>query len=549
MKKRMVALMLAAGMIMGCLSGCGQEEKPSNTQESTVESSSDTSSETVEPTSEPKEPVTLEWYYRGNGIQTDTQAVNDHINELLKEYPGLEHVTVNLHPFTSADHTNGILMAQTSGEQIDILGTVGLNYVNEVSNGTYLALDEYLAEDEFAELKGAIPEWLWEAMEIDGSVYAVPNYQRGANRQVLQIPTEYAEYADIELLETLLDSGCKTIEDIEKLAAEMEKIVLAIREEKDSDTQYLWRLPQVYQHNYGIGGYKDIISAPGFAMFEGTTEVVNVYLTDEFKKTCEIVAGWYVDGLIKQDILIVNENDYIKENSMNDEAIPVMFEQAVVPLEETVFTGSYTKDEETFEVTRIPVNSNYFMINIWGAGGNGVTASCEHPEEAVLFLQAINGGSELGTEIYNTIVYGLEGKHYTKISDDRIETIEYTGPQAGTETSYAAHKWVMGNTFNAWKNQAVTDEAYELDLAINENPNNAVSPIMGFRFDSSSVATEIEQCNAVYKEYYYTLAYGAKGADWEAYYNEFVAKMTAAGCQKVITEMQRQYDAWAAATK
>lgn len=542
MKKQLVALMLTAGMVTSCLAGCGQEDSKGNSETGSEAGVTETASSEADTTPEVKDPVTLEWYYRGNGIQTDTQAVNDRVNELLKEYPGLEHVTVNLNPFAASDYANGVLLAQTSGEQIDILGSVSLNYLDEVNNGTYLALDDYLATDEFAELAEVLPDWLWEAMEVNGSVYAVPNYQRGANRQVLQIPTEYVEYADIDMLEELLDSGCKTVEDIEKLAAELEKITLAIREEKDSDTQYMWRLPYTYQHDYGIGGYKDKISG-GFCMFDGTTEVVNIYLTEEFKKCCEIVADWYERGLIKQDVLVANMDDYIKTNVMNDEAIPVYFEAVIVPLEEEIFEAS----QGDIATTNIPIHDNYFMVNSWGAGGNGVTASCEHPEEALLFLQAINGGSELGTEIYNTIVYGLEGKHYEKIDDTHIKTLEYDSSQGGGDTTYAAMKWIMGNTFNAWLNQSCNDSDMERDLAINSNPDNIISPLMGFRFDSTNVQTQLEQCAAVVTEYELTLQWGAKGADWESYYNEFVAKLEAAGYQAVIDEMQSQYDAWAAA--
>lgn len=519
MKKRLVAMLLATGMGVGCMAGYGVCVNAEET----------------------KEPVTLEWYYRGNGIQTDTQAVNDRVNELLKEYPGLEHVTVNLNPYAASDYANGVLLAQTSGEQIDILGSVSLNYLDEVNNGTYLALDEYLETEEFSELKEVLPDWLWEAMEVEGSVYAVPNYQRGANRQDLQIPNEYLEFADIDMLEELLGSGCKTIEDIEALSAEMENITLAIREAEDSDTKYMFRITHTYQANYGIGGYKDYISG-GFCMFEDSDEVVNIYTTEGWKKCCEIMADWYERGLVKQDILVVNPDDYIKTNVLNEESIPVHFEATIPP--EGVEEAYETTLSNGIEVTLLPIQENYFMISSWGAGGNGVTASCEHPEEALLFLQAINGGSELGTEIYNTIVYGLEGTHYEKIDDTHIKTLEYDGSQGGGDTSYAAMKWIMGNTFNAYLNQACNDSDVSRDLAVNENPDNIISPLMGFRFNSENVQTQLEQCAAVVSEYEATLQWGAKGADWEAYYDEFVSKLEAAGYQQVIDEMQSQYDAW-----
>ena len=41
-------------------------------------------------------------------------------------------------------------------------------------------------------------------------------------------------------------------------------------------------------------------------------------------------------------------------------------------------------------------------------------------------------------EIYNTLVWGVEGKHYKKVADNRIETIKDSGFQMGSP-------WEFGN--------------------------------------------------------------------------------------------------------
>ena len=104
----------------------------------------------------------------------------------------------------------------------------------------------------------------------------------------------------------------------------------------------------------------------------------------------------------------------------------------------------------------------------------------------------------------------------------------------------------MGNTFHAWLNQGCSDQDNEIAMQINEATDNVVSPAMGFRFDNSAVTTELDQINAVVTEYFDTLRFGAKGADWEGYYNEFVEKMNAAGVEKVQNEIQTQFDAFLA---
>lgn len=536
--KKLAGIMLAAALAVGSM-GCGQGATQEESKESTTAAAGTESSASTQEAAEPKEPVTLQWYYRGNGVQKDTQAVENRVNELLKDYEGLEHVTIKMNPFISSDYANGVLLAQTSGTQIDILNTVGLKYVDEVNNGTFIALDEYLNSEEFADLKAALPEWLWKNIEVNRSVYVVPNYQRAANRMAFTYPTEYAEYIDTQSLQPLLKDGVRTVEQLEELADVWEQYVLAVREKTGVDTKYCDRLPYDYVKQH-IGGYNDTLANGGFIMYSGETEVKNVFFTDTFKKACEIAAGWYEEGLIPGDILVRNRDDYIKKNMLKEEAIPLYFEQFA-------FDGSeiFTSDQFGFETTSIPVYENNFLLNNWGAGGNGVTASCKHPKEALKFIEALTTGTELGTEIYNTIVYGLEGVHYDKVDDTHITTREYDTSQAGADVSYAAHKWIMGNTFHAYLNQACKDSDVERDLEINNNPDNIESPFMGFRLDASSISSEIEQCNAVVKEYQDSLCWGVKGSGWEAYYDEFIQKLETAGCQKVIDEIQKQFDAWA----
>ena len=122
--KRVLGMFLAVAMV-GSLAACGQKEKEPS-QESTPASSSQASSEQTSEASkveEKKDPVTLEWYYYGLGAQKDTQKVEDYVNELLKDYPGLEHVTIHIHPTTGAEYAQQVLLAQTTNQQIDIVNT------------------------------------------------------------------------------------------------------------------------------------------------------------------------------------------------------------------------------------------------------------------------------------------------------------------------------------------------------------------------------------------------------------------------------------------
>ena len=61
-------------------------------------------------------------------------------------------------------------------------------------------------------------------------------------------------------------------------------------------------------------------------------------------------------------------------------------------------------------------------------------------------------------------------------------------------------------------------------------------------WDTTPVESELAQMMAVQKEYYEGLKSGVKGADWEAYFNEYVAKLESAGVADVVACLQGQVD-------
>ena len=171
--KQWLVLGLSAMMIAG-LAACGNQDsgtqdkgnQESGTQESgSGEANSQESESGGQEQGEKEDPVTLEWWYRGNGVQKDTELVEDAFNELLKTYPGMENVTVHFNCYTGSEYKNSVILAQSASQQIDILNTVGLDFAEEVGKGSFLALDDYIASNDT--LKAELPDWLWELGSIE----------------------------------------------------------------------------------------------------------------------------------------------------------------------------------------------------------------------------------------------------------------------------------------------------------------------------------------------------------------------------------------------
>ena len=535
--KRWLALGLSLMMVLG-VTACGKEGSAVNnseTQQSVAASNTEASSEVEEV----KEPITLEWWYRGNGIQKDTELVEAEFNKLLQTFPGMEHVSVNLNCYTGADYGNAVALAQSADQQIDILNSVYLNFVDQVKMGSYISLNDLLEENEA--LYNELPEWLWELGAVDGEIYMVPHYQRAANQEYMVIPKEYLEkYGDEDAIRALCADTDRTVEEV---AAVLEAFTTAVQA-GEGKTKYMMSLGQMYTHAHGFLDRYDNISND-IVLYEDADKVEYLWTSEDALKAYEISAEWYDKGLIHPDRLTVEESELTYKNMMNPVSYCFSIQNGAGSEE---LVSKQLSDSYGFEVVAIPIWDNYFIANAWGAGGDGITPDCENPVEALRLLELMN--TEEGTELYNMVVYGLEDTHWEWVdkANNKIKTLEYDGTQGGVDASYAGIKWIMGNTFRAYLNQGCVEGENEIALDINENPDNATSYIMGFRVDISGVQTQIEQIKAVTTEYKETIRHGVLGsAKWEDTYKEYLGKLETAGLNDVIKEIQTQVDAFKAA--
>ena len=137
-------------------------------------------------------------------------------------------------------------------------------------------------------------------------------------------------------------------------------------------------------------------------------------------------------------------------------------------------------------------------------------------------------------KVANLLTYGIEGKHY-ELVDGRISLIadaKYVTVGVWPTTAYNATTLLVGENENK-------EEAYK-----EFNESGILSCTAGFSFDESNVAAEIAACDAVLNEYKLLLEKGFYNPD--EYLPKMVDALKKAGLEKVIAEIQTQYDAWLA---
>ena len=169
------------------------------------------------------------------------------------------------------------------------------------------------------------------------------------------------------------------------------------------------------------------------------------------------------------------------------------------------------------------------------AGGNSITSSCEHPEVALQLFDTINANEEL----FRLLAHGIEGDHYTVESDGRA-TMEAATYNPSSSDRYGIWTWTMGNYFQGYERSNQMVGALQLGDTLTKACTK-VSPVFGFLPDTLPVESEFAQIQALRTEYESVLLSGAS-EDWEATYEEYLAKLDAAGLDKVLTELQAQVD-------
>lgn len=164
----------------------------------------------------------------------------------------------------------------------------------------------------------------------------------------------------------------------------------------------------------------------------------------------------------------------------------------------------------------------------------GVSTISKHPDAALKFINLLFTDKD----VINLVIYGIEGRDYVKVDTDHVK---YPDGQDASTVPYTAQLscGVVGNQFIQYQMEG-TNMA-DMELMLEENKNSAMSPAMGFTFDSSTVANEYSAVSNVIGQYLPGLITGSMDP---AEIPNFIEKLQAAGMDKLVQAKQQQLDQW-----
>ena len=464
--------------------------------------------------------VPITYTYAGNGIPKDLKAVQDKMNEILNAKIGVE---LTLEPIDFGAYNDKMQLRLAAGESCDIIFTAPWinSYTNNVANGSLLALDDLLPQ-EAPGLWKSMPSTTWDAARVNGHIYGVINQQI--------FPKPWGVHVRKDLLEKYnfsLDS-VKHWEDMEPFLEKVrdgEGITPVYADSRNGSS--LW-LPQYY----GYDALDDGIGFIGIKANDDTLKVVNVIETPEYRSAANLAKKWVDAGYLPSDPPSPDE-----ARAMFRAGRFAMGYHVEKPGNDVESKTAYGWD---FVIKNL---TDPLILDTSGAIAtmNGICKTSKHPIEAMRVLEQLN----TNVELYNLISRGIEGVHWVWV-DQAKKVIGYPDGVTSATSGYDPNTdWMFGNQFNAYYRSEDQVGAWEATKKMNDTayPSKA----LGFVVNREPIKTEIAQVTAVLQEQGRPIADG-----WVAYDKaepDLIAKMNAAGAQKIIDEVQRQLNDWQAAKR
>ena len=547
--KKFVALLLAMIMVLSIvLAGCSKtaetpaaDETPATTEPAETTDNTETP-EAPEETAEPAlEQKTIQLMITGAGKQANSDKVWAAFNEQLQQY--VPNTTVEFIDVPFEEYSEKFSQVLASGEGVDLAWTGWLvDKPTNINDGNLMPLDDLLAEYG----QGIVDTLGEEVVEIhrnaaDGKLYYLPSWQGlCGDRRGWLVVTEIAELAGdtwIEDTEAALNkwrNNYSGIEDFQAVLDQATKYLAAAKEAGklgagiNTGRAFGWSMYNGMYSFLGVGG-----AEIGITYCDGTFTVKDGVAGEHYKLYAKTMADWYKEGYIRSDIMSVDTSTLTtpKNGEITDTTYVFSCDPYLTEADQEAAIADAGMD-----MTYLPIEENAYLI-LGGDTSYAIPYCADEPERAMMVLNAIYSQPDL----YNTLIYGIEGEDYTKNADGTITT-SYAGASPTADDSYGIQRWIIGSCKNALINNG-TDPNYYADLEALE-ATAQVNPFLNFTFDRTNVEGICASILNVYYEYGPQLDNGVAGDNWEELYNNYMAARKDAGIEELVTEFQNQLNAY-----
>lgn len=554
-KRRSVSLILAAILAASaCMTGCGSQETGTaadtvgavKTEAEGTETKGEEEMETAEESgvTEDLEPATIQLWLGGPGKQKDSDRVWELFNEKLQEY--VPNTTVEITCMTTAEYGEKFNQMLASGEAVDlawVASWVTDTMDNNIKDGNFMALDDLL--DQYGQgIKDELGQEIIDMHRYSGDdlLYYLISWQGlYSNVRAFKIPTEFAQLAG----DTWLDDTQKVVSkwwndysSPEDFQAVFDQLDIYFKALQDNDKLYAGMNVGIFydwcyaQHFSSENSLQVRDNNVGVVHKDNSFKVIDAIDTDYYRVFAKNTADFYKKGYIRSDIASLEKGtlNFVTDGQFTPNTTVIDVHNALTPDTAAMYSATSGVD-----ISLVQIEDKGYLSK-GDASAMAIPYCADEPERAMMVLNAIYTEPEL----YQLLIYGIEGEHYTDNGDGTITT-PY-GSQGDSEADYGLWKWTIGTCKNSLVTQADTPGYYE---ELQEQEKDAiVSPFNNFSFDLTPVQDICAALKAIDEEYGEMIRKGYLGDQWEATLDQWIAERKAAGVDTLIAELQSQVDAY-----
>ncbi|WP_068605979.1 ABC transporter substrate-binding protein [Paenibacillus swuensis] len=493
------------------------ETKPANEKTEQVPAT-ETGTENTTNDTPVLEPVELTWYTIGPEQPKDTEEIEKAANEYLKDKINAT-IKFKVLDWGSFDSRSNAMMA--SQEPFDIIFTAfWKNYGANAVKGAYLPIDD-LMEKYAPKTKALFTQEFLDGAKVNGNLYAVPvNKDKAASYGYLY-RKDLADKYGFDM------SAIKSPYDIEPL-------LKTIKEKEPTITPLgASRLPaDILQWTTTIAPHALVYST--LSDHKDDNKVYAAHFGPPGKEGVpeqpKVLRDWYQKGYIRKDIATYKGS---AQDDANKGQVFIWAEQ-LKPGKDKEVEAALKANGIAGEVAQIELTPPTFSANDITGAMMAVSKSSKNPERAMMFLELLNTDKYLN----NLFNFGIEGVHYTKVSEEVIQPVE------DRKWPFVSNNWILANQYINYLLPNEDPEKWKKFEAFNNSATPAKG--IGFQFNNEKVKTEFANIENVIKEFDNALWWGA--VDPEKYYPKLKEKLKKAGIDKYVAEVQKQYDEWRAAS-
>jgi putative aldouronate transport system substrate-binding protein len=512
-----IGLMVVLAIIVSILAACGSNsEKPAASQSASGVAETAASSETTpgEPAIDISKEVKLKMFLLGDKPK-DFDLVYGEINNKLKQDI---NATVEVEFIGWGEIYTKIPLIFSSGEEYDLIPTANwLTYFPNARNGAYKEITMDDLKKYAPKTVESSAQEVFDSAMVDGKLYALPmNYHE---------TTVYGYTVRGDLMTKYSIPDIKTIDDFEVYLEavkqnEPDMIPWDTNASKNFVFEELTRPYDIYNLDYGFLGVK---------LDEAEPKLINLYETPEAVSFFKRMQQWNEKGYWSKGALVNKTTDVESFKSGKSAAFYHNLTNANAAYEVLKTT------HPEWDVRFYPTNPEKpYLANPFINNGMAINARTKNYDRALMVLDLFKNNED-----YNQLTfYGIKGQHFDVSADHKLIPLE--GNAGFPPGSAFPYPW-MDDRYTLAPAKGLPN--YEAVMAA-VNAQQKKTNIRNLITDRTAVKGNEAAIQDITSQFVHPLYLGIVKSTVEDDLKVILDKMNAAGLQDVITEVQKQVDAF-----